>query len=36
MALKLGQGMEIDNLEVDPGGQGHRSKVKVNRSKNVI
>ncbi len=24
------------NLEVDPGGQDHRSKVKVTRSKNVI
>ncbi len=28
--------MDIDNLEVDLGGQGHRSKVKVTRSKNVI
>ncbi len=36
MALKFGQGMGINNLEVDVEGQGHRSKVKVTRSKNVI
>ncbi len=36
MALKFGQGMGMDDLEVDPEGQGHRSKVKVIWSKNVI
>ncbi len=36
MALKFGHAMEIDNLEVNPEGQDHRSKVKVTRSKNVI
>ena len=33
MALKCYQGMEMDNLEVIPGGQGHRSKVKATRYK---
>ncbi len=36
MFLKFGQDMHMDDLEVDPEGQGHRSKVKVIRSKNVI
>ena len=36
MFLKFGQDMHMDDLEVDPEGQGHRSKVKVTRSKNVI
>ena len=36
MILKFGQGMDMDDLEVDPVGQGHRSNVKVTRSKNVI
>ena len=36
MVPKFGQSMNMDDLEVDPGGQGHRSKVKVTGSKNVI
>ncbi len=31
MVLKFGQGMHVDDLEVVP--EGHRSKVKVTRSK---
>ncbi len=34
--VKFGQGMGGDDLYVDLEGRGHRSKVKVARSKNVI
>ncbi len=34
--MKFGQGMDVDDSKVDLEGQGHRSKVKVTRSKNVI
>ena len=32
---KFGKGMDVDDPKVDPEGQGHRSKVKVTRSKNM-
>ena len=32
---KFGQSMDMDDLEVDLEGQGHRSKVKVTRLKNM-
>ncbi len=31
--MKFGQSMYVDDPKVDPEGQGHRSKVKVTRSK---
>ncbi len=31
--MKFGLSMDVDNQKVDPEGQGHRSKVKVTRSK---
>ncbi len=34
--MKFGQNMDLDDPKVDLEGQGHRSKVKVTRSKNVI
>ncbi len=36
MVIKFGQNMEVDDPEVDLEGQGHRSNVKVTRSKNMI
>ncbi len=32
----FGQIVDVDDPKVDPEGQGHRSKVTVTRSKNVI
>ncbi len=34
--MKFDQHMEVDDPKVDLEGQGHRSKVKVTRSKSVI
>ena len=34
--MKFGQSMDVDDPNVDLKGQGHRSKVKVTRSKNMI
>ena len=34
--MKFCQGMNVDDPKVDLKGLGHRSKVKVTRSKNVI
>ena len=34
--MKFCQGMNVDNPKVDLKGQGHTSKVKVTKSKNVI
>ena len=34
--MKFGQGMDVDDPNVDVEGQGHRSKVKVTRWKNII
>ncbi len=34
--MKFGQHMDVNDPKVDLEGQGHRSKVKVTRSKNVI
>ena len=34
--MKFGHIMDVDEPKVDLEGQGHRSKVKVTRSKNVI
>ena len=34
--MKLGQDMNVDDLKVDFKGQGHSSKVKVNRSKKIF
>ena len=36
MVTKFGQDMGVGDPKVDLEGQGHRSKVKVTRSKNVI
>ncbi len=33
MVMKFGQNMDVDDPNVDLKGQGHRSKVKVTRSK---
>ncbi len=34
--MKFGQHIDVDDPKVDLDGQGHRSKVKVTRSKNII
>ncbi len=34
--MRFGQSMDVDDPKADPEGQGHRSKVKATRSKNVI
>ncbi len=34
--MKFGQSMDVDDPEVDLKGRGHRSKIKVTSSKNVI
>ncbi len=34
--MKFGTGVYLDNTRVDPENQGHRSKVKVARSQNVM
>ena len=34
--MKFGQSMDVDDTKVDPDDQGHRSKDKVTKSKNVI
>ncbi len=34
--MKFGRGIDLDDLMVYLEGQGHRSKAKVSRSKNVI
>ncbi len=34
--MKFGHSMDVDDPKVDFKGQGHKSKVKVTRSKNVI
>ncbi len=31
--MKFGQSMDVEDPKFDPKGQGHRSKVRVNRSK---
>ncbi len=36
MCPKFGQMIDVDDPWIDPGGQGHRSKVNVTRSKNTI
>ena len=34
--IKFGQNIDMDDPRIDLAGQGHRSKVKVARSKNII
>ncbi len=34
--MEFSQSIDVDDPKVDPDGQGHRSKVKVTRSKNLI
>ena len=34
--MEFGQNMDMDDPKVDLEGQGHRSKVKVTRSKNIF
>ena len=34
--MKFGQNIDMDDLKVDPEIQGHRTKLKVTRSENVI
>ncbi len=36
MVMKFGTGIDLDNISDELNGQGHRSKVKVIRPKNVM